>query len=144
MTKEYIASCLPCSAAVADNPPAPIIVQEMPERPWQVLETDYKGPIGGPNGYYIHVLVNCYGRYPEIAMMKSTSFEKLKPKLDKIWARHGLPDTIIHDGGAPYTRAGREVRPRQRLGEVEKVRLSPRNRKRKMTEAKRAQKEGRK
>ena len=40
MTKEYIASCLPCSAAVADNPPAPIIVQEMPERPWQVLEAD--------------------------------------------------------------------------------------------------------
>ena len=43
-----------------------------------------------------------------------------------------------------YTRSGREVRPRERLGEVEKVRLSPRNRKRKKTEAKRAQKEGRK
>ena len=46
--------------------------------------------------------------------------------------------------GKVYTRSGREVRPRERLGEVEKVRLSPRNRKRKMTEAKRAQKEGRK
>ena len=43
-----------------------------------------------------------------------------------------------------YTRSGREVKPRERLGEVEKVRLSPRNRKRKMTEAKRAQKGGRK
>ena len=43
-----------------------------------------------------------------------------------------------------YTRSGREVRPRERLVETEKVRLSPRNRKRKMTEAKRAQKEGRK
>ena len=46
--------------------------------------------------------------------------------------------------GKVYTRSGREVRPRERLGEVEKVRLSPRNRKRRMTEAKRAQKEGRK
>ena len=36
-------------------------------------------------------------------MMRSTSFEQLKPKLDKIWARHGVPDTIIHDGGPPYT-----------------------------------------
>ena len=41
-----------------------------------------------------------------------------------------------------YTRSGREVRPRERLGEVEKVRLSPRNRKRKKTEAKRAQGRG--
>ena len=46
--------------------------------------------------------------------------------------------------GKIYSRAGREVRPRERLVEMEKVRLSPRNRKRKMTEAKRAQKEGRK
>ena len=81
MTKEYIASCLPCSAAVPGNSPAPIVIQEMPDRPWQVLEADYKGPIGGPNGYYIHVLVDCYSRYPEIAMMRSTSFEQLKPKL---------------------------------------------------------------
>ena len=41
-----------------------------------------------------------------------------------------------------YTRSGREVRPTVRLG-MEQARLSPRNRKR-MTEAKRAQKEGRK
>ena len=52
--------------------------------------------------------------------------------------------TKEQETGKVYTRLGREVRPRQRLGEVEKVRLSPRNRKRKMTEAKRAQKEGRK
>ena len=84
MTKDYIVSCLPCSAAVPENPPAPIVIQEMPERPWQVLEADYKGSIGGPNGYYIHVLVDCYCRYPEIAMMKSTSFEQLKPRLNEI------------------------------------------------------------
>ena len=46
--------------------------------------------------------------------------------------------------GKVYTRSGREVKPRQSLVETDKVRLSPRNRKRKMTEAKRAQKEGRK
>ena len=48
------------------------------------------------------------------------------------------------ESGKVYTRSGREVRPRQRLVEGEKAQLSPRNRKRRMTEAKRAQKEGRK
>ena len=52
--------------------------------------------------------------------------------------------TKEQETGKVYTRSGREVRPRQRLGEVEKDRLSPRNRKRKKTEAKKAQKEGRK
>ena len=42
-----------------------------------------------------------------------------------------------------YTRSGREVRPMVRL-EMEQAQLSQRNRKRMMTEAKRAQKEGRK
>ena len=42
-----------------------------------------------------------------------------------------------------YTRSRREVRRTVRLG-MEQARLSPRNRKRWMTEAKRAQKEGRK
>ena len=47
MTKEYIESCLPCSIAVPVNLPAPIIIQEMAERPWQVLKADYNGPIRG-------------------------------------------------------------------------------------------------
>ena len=68
-----------------------------------MLEADYKGPIGGLNGYYIHVLVECYRRYPDIVMVRSTSFDKLKRKLDKIRAQHRVPDTIIHDGGPQYT-----------------------------------------
>ena len=37
-----------------------------------------------------------------MVIVKSTSFEKLKPALDKIWVRHGVPEKVIHDGGPPY------------------------------------------
>ena len=35
-------------------------------------------------------------------MVKNTSFEKLKPALDKVWSRQGIPEEVIHDGGSPY------------------------------------------
>ena len=101
-TKEYVASCTACSAAVPGNSPSPITSGEMPEGPWQRVAADYKGPIGGSNGYYFHVMIDLYSRWPEVAMVKSTSFEKLKPELDKVWASKGIPEEVVHDGGSPY------------------------------------------
>ena len=60
----------------------------MPEKPWQIMAADFKGPIGGRDGYYFHVTIDTYSRYPEVACVKTTSFEKLKPALDEAWARH--------------------------------------------------------
>ena len=101
-TKEYVASCTSCAAAVPANTPSPITSGEMPEGPWQKVAADYKGPIGGSNGYYFHVLIDLYSRWPEVAMVKSTSFEKLKPALDSVWASKGIPEEVVHDGGSPY------------------------------------------
>ena len=102
LVTEYVATCLGCTAAVPHNPPAPIVNRETPEGPWKVCAADYKGPIGGNRGYYFHVLVDTYSKWPEVTVTKSTKFEKLYPELDKSFACHGYPDKIIHDGGPPY------------------------------------------
>ena len=52
MVKEYVGSYLGCVESVPFNPPAPIITRDPPTRPWQVCCPDFKGPIGGPKGYY--------------------------------------------------------------------------------------------
>ena len=102
MCKEYAAMCTPCLAAVPANPPAPLNTRELPEGPWLQLAADFKGPIGGTNGYYFHVLIDMYSRYPEVAIVKSTSFSKLEAALDQTWAAQGFPESITHDGGPPY------------------------------------------
>ena len=102
LTKEYVASCHPCTASVPGNAPAPITTRPMPEGPWLEVAVDFKGPIGGPRGFYLHTVIDTYSRYPEVAVVSSTSFDKLKPKLDETWARHGYPEKVIHDGGPPY------------------------------------------
>ena len=34
--------------------------------------------------------------------MKSTKFSELKPKLDDTFTMFGIPESVMHDGGAPY------------------------------------------
>ena len=102
MVKEYVSTCTSCAAAVPGNVPSPIKSGEMPEKPWQTVAADFKGPIGGPKGYYFHLVIDLYSRWPEVSMVKNTSFEKLKPALDKVWSRQGIPEEVIHDGGSPY------------------------------------------
>ena len=98
--KEYVATCLPCAAAVSRNDPAPMVSREMPTKPWTHCSADYKGPIGG--SYYFHVLIDQYSRYPVVQMTKSTSFDKLYPRLDETFGLFGIPESVTHDGGPPY------------------------------------------
>ena len=58
--KEYEMSCIGCSASRAVNSTPPMTIREIPERPWQHLSADYKGPIGGQ--YHLHVLIDNYTR----------------------------------------------------------------------------------
>ena len=66
------------------------------------MAVDFKGLIGGSNGYYFHVVIDTYSRYPEVSILSSTSFSKLESALDQTWAAHGIPEAVVHDGGLPY------------------------------------------
>ena len=101
-TKEYVSNCYPCAVAIPRNDPVPIVNRKLPSGPWREVAVDYKGPIGGPKGFYYHVVIDLYSRYPEICIVNNTSFESLRPKLEEIWARFGIPEKVIHDGGPPY------------------------------------------
>ena len=63
---------------------------------------DFKGPIGGKNGFYYHVVLDIYSRYPGVSIVQDTKFETLKPTLEDIRSCFGYPDTLTHDGGPPY------------------------------------------
>ena len=100
MVSDYVKSCIPCAASVPNTRPVPLKPQYLPERPWQKLHADFKGPIAGK--YYLHVLIDQYSKYPEVDIVKSTSFERLQPCFNRIFATHGIPEEITSDNGSPY------------------------------------------
>ena len=49
-----------------------------------------------------NVLVDAYSKFADVEVTKSTTGEELLPKLDKIWATHGIPSKLVSDNGPPY------------------------------------------
>ena len=73
---------------------------DLPARPWSEVSADVTGPL--PSGEYLLVVTDAYSRFPEVEIIKSTSFKSIVPKLHAIFARHGVPDILKSDNGPPF------------------------------------------
>ena len=100
MVRNYVETCRSCHAAIPNTCLQPLKPNLLPDRPWQYVHADFKGPIGAQ--YYLHVVIDQYSKYPEVDIVKSTSFEKLKPCLDRLMASHGIAEKLSTDNGSPY------------------------------------------
>ncbi len=58
------------------------------------------GPL--PTGEYLLVAIDRYSRYPEVEMARSTKASTVIPKLDQMFARHGIPTIVKSDNGPPF------------------------------------------
>ena len=92
--------CLACQATAQPNHLEPMKTAPMPNRPWDKVKIDFYGPL--PTGQYILVVIDCYSRFPEIEILATTSAQKVFPKLDSIFARHGIPSHLTSDNGPPF------------------------------------------
>ena len=87
------------NATRAHTPPVSLDPNILPDRPCQRLHADFKDPIEGK------YLLTChqYSKYPEVDLVTSTSFKKLKPVLNCVFATHSYPETVTTDNGPPYS-----------------------------------------
>ena len=92
-----------CAAADPHNATPPMEITETPEGPWQRCAVDFKGPIGGAGGWYLHTLMDTYSRWPETKVVKGTAFKDIALAMEDSFGQHGVPDSILSDGGPPYT-----------------------------------------
>ena len=58
--KRYINYYYVCAIAVPRHDPPPITNRPLPSRPWETVALDFKGPIGGNNGFYFHIAIDTY------------------------------------------------------------------------------------
>ena len=98
--KKFTSSCWACASATPTTSTPPMAIRSTPERVWSEVQADFKGPVGGR--YYFHVVIDQLSRWPEVEIVSSTSFDKLKPALERSWALLGIPDRVTHDNGPPY------------------------------------------
>ncbi|XP_028412059.1 uncharacterized protein K02A2.6-like [Dendronephthya gigantea] len=99
--KTEIDDCIPCQATSQNVTPEPLQMTTLPTAPWSQVSTDFCGPF--PSGDYLLVVIDDYSRYPEVEVLRSTSAEATIPKLDRIFATHGIPDVMKSDNGPPFS-----------------------------------------
>ena len=53
--------------------------------PWKIVTLDFKGPVGGKDGFHFHIIMDTYSCYPDIALVPDTKFETLRPVLKGLY-----------------------------------------------------------
>ena len=100
LVEEQVQNCLPCQAV--GNPKPPLLqITPSPDEVWHTLNVDYLGPI--PDGSYLFVAIDQTSKYPEVEFVQSTSADTLIPRLERLVATFGIPNTVISDNGPPFT-----------------------------------------
>ena len=97
---DMVQSCFDCQIATDQHHTEPAKMTELPDRPWDVVEADFCGPL--PNHKYALVLTDQYSRYPEVEMVTSTSITPVTKKLKTIFSTHGVPRVLQTDNGPPF------------------------------------------
>jgi len=76
----------------------PLLPTEFPKRPWQKVVSD----LFELNGQMYLLVIDYFSRYIEIAKLFNTSSRSVINHLKSIFARHGIPECFMSDGGPQY------------------------------------------
>ncbi|XP_037931615.1 uncharacterized protein K02A2.6-like [Teleopsis dalmanni] len=94
-----VKSCSNCAAAAKMPTKTTLHPWPKPSDSWERLHIDYAGPI---DSYYYLVVIDAFSKWPEIIQTKSITATQTISSLKEIFARFGLPKTIVSDNGTQF------------------------------------------
>ena len=98
MVQDKLKNCLACQANTDNTVIEPLIMSELPKRPWQYLSMDFYEI----DGLSFFVLMDEYCRFPIVNELKITNASNVIKKLDELFSQFGYPEKIKSDNGPPF------------------------------------------
>lgn len=98
--EETINRCAICSQHRTQHA-EPLLPTNFPDYPWQKVASDL---FQWKNSSYL-LVVDYYSRFIEIAKLSTTTSTAVITHLKSIFARHGIPETLVSDNGPQYSAA---------------------------------------
>jgi hypothetical protein len=95
---QYVEACNVCATYSDKQGPETLFMHEVPGRPWEKVGSD----LLSFEGRTYLITVDYYSNFFEIDYLTDTGSEAVIDKLKHHFARHGIPDTVITDGGPQY------------------------------------------
>ena len=91
--------CQDCQQAQSVPPLAPLHPWKWPTHPWAQLHINFAGPFQDKNTI---ALIDAHSKWMEAVCTTSTSFLCVIEELKTIFARFGLPETVVSDNGTCF------------------------------------------
>lgn len=95
---DLILNCPECCRE-RQPPVAPLNTSSLPNLPWETVATD----LFHWNGSKYLLVVDYFSRFIEIAQLRSEISEETIHHLKNIFARHGIPVTVVSDNGPQFS-----------------------------------------
>ncbi|XP_044747447.1 uncharacterized protein K02A2.6-like [Coccinella septempunctata] len=97
--EDTVKKCHSCSKVAGNPPKVPLANWSWPKEVWERLHIDYLGPIAGK--YYL-IILDAHSKWPEVFETSSTNTEITIKILKQIFARFGLPVTLVSDNATYF------------------------------------------
>ncbi|XP_032997764.1 uncharacterized protein K02A2.6-like [Lacerta agilis] len=98
----WVKHCEPCQVSRPDPPKAPVQSWESTRSPWSRVHIDYAGPF---QGQLFLIVVDSHSKWLKVTPTSTMSSRATINSLRKLFATHGLPDTLVSDNGTAFTSA---------------------------------------
>ena len=99
--KEYISKCDVCMTYRNSQGKEPLVQHEFVARPWSKVGVD----LCEFNNRNLLVVVDYYSNFIEVAHLKTTTSRTVIKEMKEIFARYGIPDTVVSDNGPQFSSA---------------------------------------
>jgi transposase InsO family protein len=97
--EHHVNSCNACQRTRRTEPELPLFSWSVPSEPWSRVHVDFAGPY---EGFTWLIMVDAYTKWLEVIKMKSTTTKATIAKLREVFARTGLPRTMVSDNGPQW------------------------------------------
>ena len=97
--EDYISKCSVCLQHRSRQQKESLISHDIPMGPWEKVGSDLFHCLG--QNYLL--LVDYYSNFPEICLLKDTHSSTVITHMKSIFARYGIPKTIVSDNGPQYS-----------------------------------------
>ena len=98
--EDFIKACPECQQTVPAHR-EPLLSTSLPSHPWEKLAMD----LFDLKGKSYILLVDYYSRFVEVQQLQATTTSSVISFLKPIFARYGIPTTLISDNGPQFTSA---------------------------------------
>ena len=97
--EDKVSKCSICNQFQRAQPKEPMVIQEIPNRPWAKIGSD----LFEFNGAHYLPSVDYYSKWTEIAKLSNLSSNNVICHLESQFAKYGIPDELISDNGTQYS-----------------------------------------